>query len=123
MRLFADLGVAKKIAIAPVVLCVLLVGLGLFAVWSLAAVSERMQVVTQEQVPRLELVRQVTDGMEVLQQAVRRYVRSGSDSALERVNSQAQALDDLLNAAVKDASESRQKKLLEQMLSLKQAYS
>ncbi len=123
MRLFTDLGVAKKIAIAPVVLCVLLVGLGLFAVWSLAAVSERMQVVTQEQVPRLELVRQVTDGMEGLQQAVRRYVRSGSDSALERVNSQAQALDDLLNTAVKDASESRQKKLLEQMLSLKMAYS
>ncbi|MCJ8168990.1 HAMP domain-containing methyl-accepting chemotaxis protein [Atopomonas sediminilitoris] len=123
MRLFADLGVAKKIAIAPIVLCVLLIGLGLFALWSLSSVAERMHVVTREQVPRLETVAQVTDGMEALQQAVRRYVRSGSEQALERVNSQAQALDDLLNSAKQTASESRQAKLLEQMLALKQEYS
>lgn len=99
MRWFADLRIAYKIAIVPVVLCALLIVLGLVSSLSLRSVADRVEVVTQDLGPSMDLVAQVTDSMARLQLSVSQYARSGEASA----ESQFTELDARLRTALQQA--------------------
>ncbi len=99
MRWFADLRIAYKIAIVPVVLCALLIVLGLVSSLSLRSVADRVEVVTQDLGPSMDLVAQVTDSMARLQLSVSQYARSGDAQA----ESQFTELDARLRTALQQA--------------------
>ncbi|MDP3813892.1 MAG: methyl-accepting chemotaxis protein [Pseudomonas sp.] len=81
MRWFADLRIAYKIAIVPAVLCTLLVVLGLVSSLSLRSIADRVEVVTRDLGPSMDLVAQVSDSMARLQLSVSQYARSGEAGA------------------------------------------
>lgn len=81
MRWFADLRIAYKIAIVPVVLCVLLIILGVVSSLSLRNIADRAEVVTRDLGPSIERVAQVSDNMARLQLSVSQYARSGEPGA------------------------------------------
>ena len=99
MRWFADLRIAYKIAIVPVVLCTLLIVLGLVSSLSLRSVADRVEVVTRDLGPSMELVAQVSDSMARLQLSVSQYARSGD----ARAESQFTELDGRLRTALQQA--------------------
>jgi len=101
MRWFADLRIAYKTAIVPVVLCTLLIVLGVVSSLSLRSIASRVQVVTQDLGPSMDQVAQVTDGMARLQLGVRQYARNGEAGAEQQFD----ALDRRLKAALEQAAE------------------
>ena len=99
MRWFADLRIAYKIAIVPIVLCMLLIVLGLVSSLSLRSVADRVEVVTRDIGPSMELVARVTDSMARLQLSVSQYARSGD----ARSENQFTELDARLRTALQQA--------------------
>lgn len=83
MQWFADLRIAYKIAIVPLVLGLLLVLLGGLSSWSLRSVASRVEVVTEDLGPSMDHLAQVTDAMARLQLSVRHFARSGDSAAEE----------------------------------------
>ncbi len=84
MQWFADLRIAYKVSIVPVVLCTLLVVLGVVSSLSLRGIASGVQVVTQDLGPSMDHLAQLTDGMARLQLVVRHYARTGDASAEEQ---------------------------------------
>jgi len=82
MQWFANLRIAHKIAIVPVVLCTLLVVLGVVSSLSLRSIAGSVQVVTRDLGPSMDQIAQLGDGMNRMQLAVRQYARTG-EAALE----------------------------------------
>ena len=81
MQWFADLRVAYKIAIVPLVLGLLLVVLGVVSTLSLRSIASRVEVVTQDLGPSMDQLTKVTDAMARLQLSVRQFARSGEAAA------------------------------------------
>lgn len=123
MRWFADLRIAYKIAIVPVVLCLLLIILGVVSSLSLRNIADRVEVVTRDLGPSIERVAQVSDNMARLQLSVSQYARSGEPGA----ESQIAELDKNLRAALQEAAarltEPEQQRLLESIQQLHVQYS
>jgi methyl-accepting chemotaxis protein len=101
MQWFANLRIAYKIAIVPVVLCALLVVLGVVSSLSLRSIAGSVQVVTRDLGPGMDQIAQLGDGMTRMQLAVRQYARTG-DAALEAQFTQ---LDQRLQALEAQTSE------------------
>jgi methyl-accepting chemotaxis protein len=123
MRWFADLRIAYKIAIVPVVLCLLLIILGVVSSLSLRNIADRVEVVTRDLGPSIERVAQVSDNMARLQLSVSQYARSAEPGA----ESQIADLDKSLGAALQEAAarltEPEQQRLLESIQQLHVQYS
>jgi methyl-accepting chemotaxis protein len=123
MRWFADLRIAYKIAIVPVVLCLLLIILGVVSSLSMRNIADRVEVVTRDLGPSIERVAQVSDNMARLQLSVSQYARSAEPGA----ESQIAELDKSLGAALQEAAarltEPEQQRLLESIQQLHMQYS
>jgi methyl-accepting chemotaxis protein len=123
MRWFADLRIAYKIAIVPVVLCLLLIILGVVSSLSMRNIADRVEVVTRDLGPSIERVAQVSDNMARLQLSVSQYARSAEPGA----ESQIAELDKSLGAALQEAAarltEPEQQRLLESIQQLHVQYS
>ncbi|VXC18516.1 conserved hypothetical protein [Pseudomonas sp. 8AS] len=103
MRGFADLRVAYKIALVPVLLGGLLVVLGVVSSLSQRSIASRVEVVTQDLGPSLDRLAKVADGMSRLQLVVRQYARTGEPEAESRFSE--------LDAGLKDALEQARERL------------
>ncbi|MBP8170907.1 MAG: methyl-accepting chemotaxis protein [Pseudomonas sp.] len=99
MQWFADLRVAYKIAIVPLVLGLLLVVLGVVSTLSLRSIASRVEVVTQDLGPSMDQLTKVTDAMARLQLSVRQFARSGEAAAEQ----QFVVLDQRMSAALEQA--------------------
>jgi len=123
MRWFADLRIAYKIAIVPAVLCTLLVVLGLVSSLSLRSIADRVEVVTRDLGPSMDLVAQVSDSMARLQLSVSQYARSGEAGA----EGQFSELDARLRTALQQAAarlhDAEQRRMLDAMGDLHGQYS
>lgn len=104
MRGFADLRVAYKIALMPLLLGGLLVVLGVVSSASLQSIASRVEVVTQDLGPSLDRLAQVADGMSRLQLVVHHYARTAEPQAELRFSE----LDAVLKAALEQARERMQ---------------
>jgi methyl-accepting chemotaxis protein len=123
MRWFADLRIAYKIAIVPVVMCVLLIILGLVSSLSLRNIADRAEVVTRDLGPSIERVAQVSDNMARLQLSVSQYARSGEPGAESLIAELDQSLGTALQEAAARLSEPEQQRLLESIQQLHVQYS
>lgn len=112
MQWFADLRIAYKIAIAPAVLCALLVVVGVVSSLSLHSVSSSVRVVTQDLGPSLEQLAQLADAMARLQLAVQVYARSGDDAAAQQVRELEQRLQGLQQATATRLKDPQHQQLL-----------
>ncbi len=123
MRWFADLRIAYKIAIAPLVLCMLLIVLGLVSSLSLRNIADRVEVVTRDLGPSIDWVAQVSDNMARLQLSVSQYARTG-EAASEILFGE---LDGRLREALQETAarlhEPEQQDLLKSMQQLHGQYS
>jgi methyl-accepting chemotaxis protein len=123
MRWFADLRIAYKIAIVPVVLCTLLIVLGVVSSLSLVSIASRVKVVTQNLGPSMEQVAQVTDGMARLQLAVQQYARSADTGAEQQFSAQDQRLKTALEQASTRLQDPERQRLLGTIQHLQAQYS
>ncbi|MDM8349867.1 methyl-accepting chemotaxis protein [Pseudomonas sp. sp1636] len=123
MRWFADLRIAYKIVIVPVVLCTLLIVLGVVSSLSLRSIAERVEVVTLDLGPSLDQVAQLTDSMARLQLSVSQYARSGEAGAEARFGELDRRLAQALQLAGERLHDSEQSRLLEQIDKLRGQYS
>jgi methyl-accepting chemotaxis protein len=123
MRWFADLRIAYKIAIVPLVLCTLLIVLGAVSSLSLVSIASRVKVVTQDLGPSVEQVAQVTDGMARLQLAVQQYARSGDSGAEQQFAAQDQRLKTVLEQASQRLQDPESQRLLSEIENLQAQYS
>jgi methyl-accepting chemotaxis protein len=123
MRWFADLRIAYKIAIVPVVMCVLLIILGVVSSLSLRNIADRAEVVTRDLGPSIERVAQVSDNMARLQLSVSQYARSGEPGAESLIAELDQSLGTALQEAAARLSEPEQQRLLESIQQLHVQYS
>lgn len=111
MRWFSDLRIAYKIAIVPVVLCVLLIILGVVSSLSLRNIANRVEVVTRDLGPSIERVAQVSDNMARLQLSVSQYARSGEPGAESLIAELDRSLGTALQEAAARLSEPEQQRL------------
>jgi methyl-accepting chemotaxis protein len=123
MRWFADLRIAYKIAIVPVVLCLLLIILGVVSSLSLRNIADRVEVVTRDLGPSIERVAQVSDNMARLQLSVSQYARSGETGAESLIAELDKNLGAALQEAVARLPEPEQQRLLESIQQLHVQYS
>lgn len=122
MQWFADLRIAYKIAIAPAVLCALLVCVGVVSSLSLRSVSHSVQVVTQELGPSLDQLAQLADATARLQLAVQLYARSGDAAVAQQVGELEQRLQKLQEATAARLQGSQHQQLLEDIERLRRQY-
>ena len=123
MHWFANLRIAYKIAIVPVVLCTLLIVLGLVSSLSLRSVADRVEVVTQDLGPSMDLVAQVTDSMARLQLSVSQYARSGDAQAESQFTELDARLREALQQAESRLHDAERSRLLGSMSDLHGQYS
>ncbi|WAC44081.1 methyl-accepting chemotaxis protein [Pseudomonas sp. SL4(2022)] len=123
MRWFANLRIAYKIAIVPVVLCLLLVILGIVSLFSLQNIADRAEVVTRDLGPSIERVAQVSDSMAHLQLSVSHYARSGDTEAESLIATLDQQLGQALQEATRRLTNPEQQRLLASIAALHVQYS
>ena len=123
MRWFADLRIAYKIAIVPVVLCVLLIILGVVSSLSLRNIADRAEVVTRDLGPSIERVAQVSDNMARLQLSVSQYARSGEPGAESLIAELDRSLGAALQEAESRLNDAEQQRLLASIQQLHVQYS
>lgn len=123
MQWFADLRIAYKIAIAPAVLCALLVVVGVVSSLSLRSVSQSVQAVTQDLGPSLEQLAQLADATARLQLAVQLYARSGDAAVAQQVIELEQRLQGLQQATASRLQGTQHQQLLADIERLRREYS
>lgn len=123
MQWFADLRIAYKTAIVPLVLCILLVVLGLVSTSSLRSVASGVEVVTQDLGPSMDQLAQITDAMARLQLSVRHYARSADQASAKQFSELDQRLSLALEQADKGIQDPQRRQLLAQISRLHADYS
>ncbi len=101
MKLFNNMSVAKKLAIAPVVLGGILVLVTLVGIEALNQVRANMHRITFDLAPDTALSTDITENLYRLRITVKNYIKSGDDSLAGKFNQDAQVWEDSLEKAYK----------------------
>ncbi|MCE2570169.1 methyl-accepting chemotaxis protein [Motilimonas eburnea] len=122
MKIFNRLSVAKKLAIAPVVLGAILVLITVAGIQAIDEVREDMHKITFDLAPDSALATDITENLYRLRITVKNYVKSGNDSLTGKFNQDADIWQTSLDQAYQSIQNPKRVAMLDGIKKDKEVY-